>query len=126
MTIPTLLAMAKADLTTAKKLVNSANKYEKHLAAYHTQQAIEKTLKYVIELKLGHQPWGHDIRALVMQGKKAEIYIPAKIEEKADVYTVWETTARYYPTKVIYRNTIAEAMKTIEEWHRELAKNGII
>lgn len=41
---PTMLAIAKADLKTAKKLVDSDDKYEKHIAAYHTQQAMEKTL----------------------------------------------------------------------------------
>ena len=48
---PTLLAFAKADMKTAKKLVYSEDKYEKHIAAYHTQQAIEKTLKYLAEQK---------------------------------------------------------------------------
>ena len=35
---PTLLAIARADLLTAGKLVKSNNKFQKHHAAYFTQQ----------------------------------------------------------------------------------------
>ena len=73
---PTLLAIAKADLLTASKLVSSNNKFQKHHAAYFVQQSIEKTLKHVLTLKLGNQPWGHDIKALVLQGQQMGIYIP--------------------------------------------------
>lgn len=68
----TLLSIAKADIKTAKSLVNSDDKYQKHQAAYMTQQGVEKTLKYVISLKTGGQPWGHDIDKLV---KIAQVYI---------------------------------------------------
>ena len=37
----TLLSIAKADIKTAKSLVNSDDKYQKHQAAYMTQQGVE-------------------------------------------------------------------------------------
>ena len=49
----TLLSIAKADIKTAKNLVNSDDKYQKHQAAYLTQQGVEKTLKYAMSLKTG-------------------------------------------------------------------------
>lgn len=122
---PTLLAIAKADLLTAKKLVVSENKFQKHQAAYMTQQSIEKTLKYLIQLKTGSLPWGHDIRKLVMQAQLQEIYIPSMIIEKADVYTNWEVVTRYYPTKVIYRSSIMNAINVVVEWHKIMAKQGM-
>lgn len=125
MSQPTLLAIAKADLLTASKLVRSENKFQKHQAAYMTQQSIEKTLKYLIQLQTGSQPWGHDIRKLVLQGESAGISIPSKIIEKADVYTNWEVVTRYYPTKVIYRNSILNAIHVMQDWHKSLAKQGV-
>lgn len=122
---PTLLAIAKADLLTAGKPVKSNNKFQKHQAAYFTQQSIEKTLKYVIGLKTGEQPWGHDIKKLVLLGQKSEIYIPEKIVEKADIYTNWEVVTRYFPAKVIYRNSIENAIKVTRDWHKYLSKRGI-
>lgn len=44
---PTLLSIAKADLITANRLVESEDKFIKHQAAYFTQQSIEKALKYL-------------------------------------------------------------------------------
>ena len=112
-------------MLTASKLVKSSNKFQKHHAAYFAQQSIEKTLKYVIGLQLGNQPWGHDIKALVLQGRQLGINIPQKIIDKADVYTNWESTSRYYPSKVIYRNVIEEAIKVTWDWHKDLKKQGI-
>lgn len=60
MSQPTLLSIAKADLVTAGRLVESEDKFIKHQAAYFTQQSIEKTLKYLISLETGLHPWGHD------------------------------------------------------------------
>lgn len=42
----TLLALAKADIKAAEICVDNNDKYVKLHAAYCTQQAIEKTLKY--------------------------------------------------------------------------------
>ena len=125
MTQPTLLAIAKADLLTAGKLVNSSNKFQKHQAAYMTQQSIEKTLKYLIEIKTGTQPWGHDIRKLVNEAKKHVIYVPKRIDEKAEIYTNWEVVARYYPTRVIYRNTIKSAIDVTHKWHIAISRASL-
>lgn len=122
---PTLLAIAKADLKTAGNLVKLDNKFQKHQAAYFVQQSIEKTLKYLISRNVEYQPWGHDIRKLVIQSKQLGIDVPKRIEDRADVYTSWEAITRYYPTKVIYRNTIEDAIKVTQEWHKVLRKQGI-
>lgn len=81
MAYPTLLSIAKADLVSASRLVESENKFIKHQAAYFTQQSIEKTLKYLIFLKTGSQPWGHDIGKLVRQAKILGIQIPERIDK---------------------------------------------
>jgi hypothetical protein len=60
-----------------------------------------------------------------MQGKTMGIYIPKKIIDKADVYTSWEAVTRYYPTKVIYRNVIEDAIQATADWHKYLKKQGI-
>lgn len=112
---PTLLSIAKADLKTAKRLVDSEDKYEKHIAAYHTQQAIEKVLKYLAGQK-GKNLWGHDITKLVIQCKKLGISVPKTIETNSAMYTEWEVVSRYYPRKAIRRNSIKKAIFTVESW----------
>lgn len=122
---PTLLSIAKADLITAGKNVDNANKLIKHQAAYFTQQSIEKTLKYLIELSTGNAPWGHNIKVLVNQALKLNIYVPSDIIKNADKYSTWETSARYYPTTIIRRDTVKKAIWVVSEWHKYLAKINI-
>ncbi len=122
---PTLLSIAKADLITASRSVNSKNKFIKHQAAYFTQQSIEKTLKYLIFLRTGSQPWGHSIEKLVIQAKSLEIQVPERIDKYKSVYTSWEAVTRYYPQKIIRRDMIEKAIKIVQQWHIDLRKQGI-
>lgn len=119
MTVPTLLSIAKADLRTAKRCVDSDDKYEKHIAAYHTQQAIEKMIKYLAEQQ-GLNLWGHNIAKLISQCRGKGINIPDEIERNADVYTLWETVSRYYPTQRIRRDSIQKAIRVTEMWIKEI------
>ena len=119
MTKPTLLSIAKADLKTAKKCVKSDDKYEKHIAAYHTQQAIEKIIKYRAAQN-GLNLWGHNISKLIAQSQTVGIIIPNEINKNADIYTLWETVSRYYPTKVIRRDSIEKAISVTDQWIYEI------
>ena len=116
----TLLSIAKADIKTAKNLVNSDDKYQKHQAAYLTQQGVEKTLKYAISLKTGGQPWGHDITKLVILAQQNGVDVPDFICKKAKMITSWEVVSRYYTTSVIRRDTIAHVIRVADEWQKKL------
>lgn len=83
---PTLLAIAKADLKTAKKLVGSSDKFQKHQAAYFTQQAIEKTIKYLVLQKTGSRLWGHDITQLVAAAGQEGVPVPEEIINRAAIH----------------------------------------
>ncbi len=87
-----------------------------------TQQAIEKTLKYVISIKTGDQPWGHDIGKLVVIAKKYEVEVPDEIVKNAAMYTSWEVVTRYYPTTVIRRDMIAKAIRVTDKWQMQIYK----
>lgn len=59
----------KADLMIVQNYGNSDDKAERLLAAYHMQQAVEKTIKLKAELA-GVNLWGHDISKLIQDCKK--------------------------------------------------------
>ena len=105
--------------------MDSDTKYIKHQAAYFAQQALEKTIKYLIQRQTGQFPWGHDIDKLVRQAKQCGIQIPAEIDRYKSVYTEWEAVTRYYPQKVIRRDSIRRAINTIKTWHNDLRRHGI-
>lgn len=106
-----------ADIHIAKKMYNSENKYYRLTAAYHTQQAIEKTIKLKAEIK-GLNLWGHDIKKLVTMCDTygIDINIPKLIRQNANRYTKWEANCRYYPTTVVRRDTIFNAIRVVEGW----------
>ena len=119
----TIFAIAKADLKTAKGLVNSKDKYQKHQAAYFVEQSIEKTIKYSIGLKTGTEPWGHDISKLILAADVEGVDVPNVIRQNAAMYTSWEAVSRYYPRTVIRRDTIAKAIRVVDEWHLKIKRN---
>ncbi len=117
-----LLVLAKADIKTAEMCVDHKDKYVKLHAAYCVQQAIEKTIKYLIAQNSadGSHPWGHDISKLVLQCKQMNIVLPKMIEEKASVYTAWEADTRYEGSLIVRKDTIKKTIDAVKEWHRSL------
>lgn len=109
--------LIKADLSIVGQYVDSDDKALRLQAAYHMQQAIEKTIKLKAELK-GIHLWGHDIDILLKKcaDAKIDIQAPALIRSKADVYTQWEAECRYYPVKVVRKDTIKKAYDVLVTW----------
>lgn len=110
-------ALIKADLRIVHNYAESDDKALRLQAAYHMQQAIEKTIKLKAEI-CGLQLWGHDIDILIKKCKDAniDIKVPKLIVDKADMYTHWEAECRYYPIKVVRKDSIMNAYNALVEW----------
>ena len=122
---PTLLSIAKADLVTASKNIDNPNKFIKHQAAYMTQQSVEKTLKYLIGLKIGNMPWGYKIAPLVAQAKALGIWVPDEVSKRANTITRWEAVTRYNPQEIIRRDVVHKVIISTPNLHVYLSKRGI-
>lgn len=110
-------ALIKADLKIVDNYAESDDKALRLQAAYHMQQAIEKTIKLKAEI-LGLSLWGHDIDVLIRicDDENIDIGVPKIIRDKADMYTHWEAECRYYPIKVVRRDSIRNAYNAIVDW----------
>jgi len=110
-------ALIKADLKIVDNYAESDDKALRLQAAYHMQQAIEKTIKLKAELK-GVSLWGHDIDVLLKKCTDAgiDLEVPNIIVEKADMYTHWEAECRYYPIKVVRKDSIRKAYEVVITW----------
>ncbi len=110
-------ALIQADLKIAENYGESDDKALRLQAAYHVQQAIEKTIKLKAEV-LGVSLWGHDIDVLIQKCNDAgiDIKVPKLIKEKADMYTHWEAECRYFPIKVVRKDSIMSAYNCVKEW----------
>ena len=110
-------ALIKADLRVVETFWDSEEKALRLQAAYHMQQAIEKTIKLKAGIA-GLNLWGHDIDMLIKKCDDAgiNISIPKVIRDKADMYTHWEAECRYYPVKVARKDSIKKAYDTLMAW----------
>lgn len=106
-----------ADLKLVANYYNSEDKALRLQAAYHMQQAIEKTIKLKAEIE-GLNLWGHDIEKLIKscKDKGVDISVPDHIAAKADAITRWEAECRYYPVKVVRKDNIKKAYDITVEW----------
>ena len=106
-----------ADLKIVSEHWDDENKAMRLQAAYHTQQAIEKTIKLKAEIK-GLNLWGHDIGHLIKKCDDAgiDIAIPKIIRINANKYTKWEADCRYYPVKVVRKDSIKKAYDVVLDW----------
>lgn len=110
-------SLIMADYKLAIQYYDSDDKALRLQAAYHTQQAIEKTIKLKAEIQ-GLNLWGHEIDLLIKKCDDAciDIGIPAMIRRKADIYSHWEAECRYYPVKVVRRDSIKNALDMVIDW----------
>lgn len=110
-------ALIKADLKIVDNYAASDDKALRLQAAYHMQQAIEKTIKLKAEIK-GISLWGHDIDVLLKScdDKGIDIDVPKIVKEKADMYTQWEAECRYYPVKVVRKDSIIKVYDIVKKW----------
>ena len=106
-----------ADLRIALNYYDSDDKALRLQAAYHMQQAIEKTIKLKAEIE-GLNLWGHDIERLIVECEDNSVVtdIPSYIRNNADTITRWEAECRYYPVKVVRRDSIKKAYDITIEW----------
>ena len=109
--------LIKADLKLVADNYLNDNKAVRLQAAYHMQQAVEKTIKLKAELA-GLNLWGHDIDVLIRKCEDSgiNINVPKLIRDKADAITHWEADCRYYPVTVVRRDTIKRVYDETVKW----------
>ena len=110
-------ALIKADLKLVTENYQDADKAIRLQAAYHMQQAVEKTIKLKVGIE-GLNLWGHEIDVLIKKcdDNNINIDIPKLIRNKADVISHWEAECRYYPVTVVRKDSIKKVFDVTLEW----------
>lgn len=110
-------ALIKADLKLVLDNYQNSDKAVRLQAAYHMQQAVEKTIKLKAEIE-GLNLWGHEIDVLIKKcdDNNISIGIPKLIRNKADKITHWEAECRYYPVTVVRKDSIKNVYDATIEW----------
>ena len=112
-----LLSLAQADVEVSELILGTTNdELKQNMAAYHTQQAIEKIIKQLIIDKRGFGNIEHDLGQLVADAKSEGIVIPEWVEENSYEISRWATTIRYNSNFKTNRDSIDNFNKLINEW----------
>ena len=116
---------AMGDIKVAKLLLSpSGNPSNDEVlidcAAYHTQQAVEKELKYILHDLLGVDDTTpafktHRIADIIVSIEEQGYQIPDSIKEIAHDLTEWESSSRYNSDIVAEHNEISSAIGKYDE-----------
>lgn len=118
-----LLGIAKADLRMAALALGTTNdEIMQNMAAYHTQQAIEKIIKNELVAARGYAGVEHDLNILVADAKASGVTVPEWVDQNSYEISRWATTIRYNSNFRTNRDAIVQYGALAAEWLEELEK----
>ena len=121
-----LFRSAFMDFLTAKQIYNTPYNDEMYLnnAAYHLQQAVEKTLKGALECVGITVPNTHKITKLLsmISNHGANLCITQWLDDHSEMLSSWEAETRYNMDFLVEKRKLDRAITEVE---RFLTLNGI-
>jgi HEPN domain-containing protein len=112
-----LFEIAKADARIARLTLDSLqDELSINIAAYHTQQAIEKLLKSVLNLSGVTYPATHNLSLLMDLATQKQIAYPDWLDEVSFMLNAWSTQTRYNASFVAARRDVLKILGRLEEW----------
>lgn len=116
-----LLKLAIKDMQASKIILNSSSdELLQNIAAHHTQQAVEKTLKHMKVIAGSTAGIGHDIKVLIAEAKEVNCEIPEWVIEGAYDLSSWATSIRYNSNFKSNLELINDFNDKIEKWIAEI------
>lgn len=113
-----LLRRAKADLAIAKRNIKLelSDEVEYDIIAYHIQQAIEKTLKFNLEMNGIKYAYTHVILELLSFFDNNNIDYPDWVYNNAETLTSYGTKTRYGKSLVANKRKMNELIPLAEKY----------
>lgn len=116
-----LLKLGEKDIEVSQMILGSSNdELLQNIAAYHTQQSVEKILKHLKIENGGASSIGHDIKMLSLEVRELGGTVPDWVIEGAYDLSSWSTTIRYNSNFRTNRALIESFNEKIIEWLMEL------
>jgi len=116
-----LFLIAKADYNIAKlTVINLQDELSINIAAYHAQQAIEKLMKFIINLDGVVYPTTHNISALMDLAEERKVSFPAWLDDISFLLNGWATQTRYNASFIAAKRDVARILDLIDTWIKEI------
>ena len=108
--------LIKADLKCVGIFANGTDEFDLNIAAYHCQQAVEKTCGYVAQIHGLKSKRTHNIQVWVEYLQDNGIAVPGVITNNAEKITSWESSSRYNINFVASSIDIERIKEDVEKW----------
>ena len=112
-----LLSKAKRSLEMAKIAYNKMNvdEFYREECCYSLQQTIERTLKYILEIKGIVYPLKHNIAPLIKNVEALGVKVSKVLSKNTKMIDSWEAESRYSDNFYELKQNIEEVFKAAEE-----------
>lgn len=92
---------------------------------YHLQQAVELSMKFILELNGIEYKYNHDIEQLIQLAneKNVDLFITDYIYDKAEMFSSWEAKTRYIKNYKLERNKVATSITEINKYFEIIDKH---
>lgn len=119
----TLLGFSEIDMYTADLMLNNLTGDERELnvIAYHLQQALEKCIKFQLEMKGVQYEYTHNIGDLLDSSRDVKVGMDINLRAELASITSWESKTRYIKGYRVELESIKQIMPLIQE-HIEKVK----
>jgi len=123
----TLFDKAVSNYNTARILRENMNDDEEQLniIAYHLQQALEFSIKYILEINGVEYPKTHSIDQLIAiaSGTKVDLFLTDYIEDHSEMFSQWEEKSRYIIGYLVEKKKIDKALPAVNEYLMNIVRN---
>ena len=120
MTNETLFDKAERQFNVALMIRESMGEDERYLTevGYHLQQAVEQTIKYLLEMQGVSYAFSHDITYLIRLAEEndADICLTEYIDEHSEMLSSWEANTRYVLNYTLELRKVDAAIENIEAY----------
>lgn len=127
----TLYDKAVQNLNCAVILYNSdlsSDEAYLNYVGYHIQQAVELSMKFILEENGIEYKYSHDIEQIIQlaQENNVDLFVTDYIYDKAEMFSSWEAKTRYIKNYKLERNKVSKAITEVNKYfdiidkHREL------
>jgi HEPN domain-containing protein len=109
-----LSLLIMCDIKTARYALSCTDDAMLKVAAYHTEQAVEKHLKLLIENTGNRYQVIHEIGVLCDDCDKLHLNYPSIYREWNPTITDWCTKPRYNANYMVSRNNVMKVLEAVE------------
>ena len=121
----TLYDKAASNLRNARLVFDNRGDDDAQLnfVGYHLQQAVELTIKYLLEQSGVEYPKTHDVDQLIRMAAEAKVdlCLSEYMEDHAEMFSQWEAKSRYVIGYSIEQRKIERALEEVDDYLADIA-----